>query len=378
MHASSSILRPPSLKAAKAPAKPLRAGRSRFGLRRKPGRRAVVETIRCLAVMIDARLPLVDSLTVAARQTEDHGLRVILDAVRGDISRGVPLSVALSSHQAFGALAIQLVRVGESTGLLGDVLLRLADHLEKAEGLRRQVRQALIYPAFVLSVAAAATAFLLAFVVPTFADLYRDFDTELPGPTLLVLRLSNGAIAYAPLAFLLAAPVVMLVRRGVRTSAGRMRLHGLLLALPVVGPLIRLSLAASFSRTLSTLLTNGVPLAEALRLLQSTAENAILSRELDQLARAIERGDGLARSLPRLTLFPPVLVQLAAVGEATGELGDVLARAAAHYEAELEAGTLALSSLLEPILIVIIGVILGGILVAMYLPLFDLVTVMGV
>ena len=233
------------------------------------------------------------------------------------------------------------------------------------------------YPAAVLSIAAAATAFLLAFIVPTFAEMFSDYGAELPAPTRVVLALSEALTAYAlPLAFALAAAVLG-GRRLARTERGRRLVARLLLRIPLLGPLRLKGLLAEWCRTLGTLLRSGVHLEEALALMARATADPLLAEEAHRLLRAVREGRALTATLARSGLFPPMLAQMLAAGEETAALDEMLLHVAGHYDAEVEGAVDALVALLEPALIVVIGVVLGGVLVAMYLPMFEMTSVMG-
>lgn len=328
--------------------------------------------------MVQARLPLVDALDASARQNEAPALRSVIQRIARDVRGGSSLAAALRQHPTtFAPFYVQLVEVGEASGLLGDVLLRLAKHLERAEALRRKVRHALAYPAVVLGTAMAATAFLLAFIVPTFAELYADFGATLPGPTRFVLLVSDALTKHFALVGIALVAFVGAFRFGSRLPRLRAAWDAFLLRLPIMGPLIRRSLVARFSRTLGTLLRNGIPLVMALELVGTAEGHSVLRSQVLAMATGVSQGRRLTAGWGEGHLFPPLIHQLVAVGEDAGELDVMLLHAAAHYEEEVDAAVEGLSALLEPVLIVLIGILLGGILVAMYLPLFDLVDVVG-
>ncbi len=330
--------------------------------------------------MVSARLPVVDALDTSARQTTHKTLSAALHGVASHVRSGSTLSSGFVTHGAvFGPLAAGLVRVGEASGALGPVLIRIADALERTAELRRRVQYALAYPAVVLSVAVGAVSFLLTVVVPTFADLFADFDAPLPWPTRVLISVSSALRAAAP--FLLVGLVVSVwaARRFLQTARGRRIAEGVTLRIPFVGTLYRQLLTARFCRTLATLLEGGVPLAEALAVTADAEPSPRSSDAARALRDRIVRGGTLAgRDSSSLgldvDLFPPMVAQMVAVGEATARLAETLDYAAAHYERQVEGATDALSSVIEPILVLVLGVVVGAILVAIYLPMFDLVT----
>lgn len=333
---------------------------------------------RSFAVMVRARLSLVEALETAAAQCAHARLQATLRAVLRDVRRGRSLSASLSRHETvFSRLYVHLAEVGEAAGVLDAVLLRLAAHLEKAEAVKRKVTFALFYPGLVLTVAAGAVVFFLTTIVPTFAEMYMDFGQQLPGPTRVVLRLSAVFTEYALLVLPVLALGVLGVQAGLRTPAGRRGWDRWKLRLPLVGRLLRKSLTARFCRTLGTLLSSGVALAEGLDILSKSLGNRHAEAQFATVLRRVRRGSTLSQPLQEARLFPGMVVQLVAVGEATSELDAMLLHAAAHYEAEVDALLDGLTAVIEPILIVVIGLLLGSILVALYLPMFELVTTVG-
>lgn len=322
--------------------------------------------------MVTARLPITDAL----RTLEDQftgALQVAARGVREGVESGAGLAASFARYPlVFDPLYVQLVRVGETAGVLPDVLNRLAGYLERAAALRRRVRLALVYPAVVLVVAGGAVGFLLAFVVPTFAAMFADFGAELPGPTRFVLAASQALIIGGP--WLIAAGIGLTVagQRWARTPAGDRTIEGLLLRLPVLGPLLQGALVARFCRTVGTLVRGGIPLVEALDLAAGPGAPPRSADAAQALADGLRKGGRLRDALLRESLFPPLVIQLLSAGEEAARLDDVLLILAAKYEEETDGAVDALAAIVEPVLIVLLGLVVGGILVAMYLPMFDL------
>lgn len=328
--------------------------------------------------MVSARLPVVTALGTVARQSTDTRLQEALSAVAARVRGGESLADAFARRERdLGALATSLVRVGEASGTLDAVLLRLADALERSAALRRQIRLALLYPAVVLVVAAGAVAFLLAVVVPTFADLFADFDAELPWQTQALVSLSEGLRGGLWWIAILVVAGVVLARRALRSEKGRAHGERVLLRVPVAGSLYRKALTASFCRTLATLLGGSVPLADALGVTAEATTSPMARDAARTLRRRVVGGGSLADRLNVAggeTLFPPMVADLVEVGEETARLDEMLAHAASHYEREVDGAVDALASVIEPVLVVALGLVVGAILVAIYLPMFDLVT----
>jgi len=329
--------------------------------------------------MAAARMPLDDALATVQIQIRDGRIWKVVQGLRRDIQGGRSLSDALVRHpNVFGPLEVQLVRVGEEAGVLDEMLDRLAVHAERTARLRQRVRLAMVYPALVLSVALSATAFLLTFVVPTFAELFAEFNAELPRPTQIVLTISAFVTGNAILI------LVGLISGGwgiraflTRTDAGRALRDRIMLRAPLLGPLVRKTLVARFCRTLGTLQQSGVSLTDALATFVHFSENARIRNDVRRIHRDVSRGNALAYTMRATNFFPPLVVQMIAAGEETAALDAMLLRAAEYYEEEVDHTVDTLTSIIEPLLIVLVGLVLGGILVALYLPMFDVVNAVG-
>ena len=340
--------------------------------------RALIDFTRSFAVMIQARLSLVQSLNTAAAQCTNARLKHVIETVRRDVQRGKSLAESLARHERiFNSLYVHLVHIGEVAGILDRVLLRLAAHLEKAAALKRKVQFAMFYPGLILTVALGAIIFFLTAIVPTFAEMYADFGHELPGPTRVVLRLSEALTDY----FLVVAIGMSLLIVGIgvllRSPGGRLTWDRLKLRFPVLGSLMLKSLTARFCRTLGTLLSSGVALVDALSILAKASGNQYVERALTDVLGRVRRGSSLYQPLKQAGFFPDMVVQLIAVGEQTAELDGMLLHAAEYYEQEVDVFLDGLTSIIEPILIVVIGLMLGGILVSLYLPMFEMINAVG-
>ncbi len=345
---------------------------------RRVPRKALIDFTRSFALMIRARLSLLQALDTAVGQCQHKNFKAVLGNIKKQVEGGKGLAASFDLYQEiFDPLYINLTRVGEAAGILDQVLLRIAKHQEKSEALRRKIMQAMAYPIVVLTVAIAATIFLLTSIVPTFADMFEDFGATLPAPTRIILKLSGFLVHHAPL---ITAGLVGLV--GLFAWLGRrpdvlLMLDKARLNMPLVASLLRKNLVAKFCRTLGTLLENDVPLIEALEIVGEATGNRVLDQKILKATRVVCQGRSLHQQLENTGIFPAFAVHMIMVGEETAELDLLLLQVAAYYEMEVEIALDTLSSILEPILIVLIGVILGGILVALYLPMFDLVNVVG-
>jgi type IV pilus assembly protein PilC len=336
--------------------------------------RSLAAFTRQFAVMIDAGLPLVTCLELLGSGESDRGLAHAILQTRADVERGASLADAMKKHPAvFDPLYANMIAAGETGGILDTILERLAIYIEKAVKLRGQVAAALIYPIAVITIATIVVAVILWKVIPTFAELFTGLGAELPLPTRVVMALSEGLIGWLPW---LVGPVFaggFAFRRYAVTPSGRRVIDGGLLAMPVLGPLLRKIAVARFCRTLGTLIGSGVPILDGLDITASTCGNAVVEDALVATRRSIERGDTIAAPLRQTAVFPPMVVQMIGVGEATGALDTMLGKIADFYEEEVDAAVAGLVSLLEPVMVAFLGIVVGGIVIAMYLPMFDLI-----
>ena len=333
---------------------------------------------RQLAVMIDAGLPLVESLEVLGAQEEDARFRATILAVRAHVEGGVGLAAALARYPgAFDRLYVNMIAAGEAGGVLDVILERLATYIETAVKLRAQVRAALTYPAAVVAIAAVVVAAVLWKVVPAFTSLFEGLGATLPLPTRVVMAVSDGFAVALPVLLLGAGAGAVGLRRLYRTRRGRRLVDGALLRVPALGPVLRRVAVARFCRTLATLLSAGVPILDALEITARTAGNAVVEGAVLTARGSIESGAPVAAPLRQTRVFPLLVTQMIHVGETTGALDGMLARIASFYEDEVDAAVAGMLALLEPLLIALLGIVVGGIVVAMYLPIFELISRMA-
>jgi type IV pilus assembly protein PilC len=333
---------------------------------------------RQFATMINSGLTLLRSLSILADQTSNKELARIVGEVRRDVERGSALSAALAKHpKAFSRLYVAMVRSGETGGSLDMVLLRLATTIEKQVELRRKVKSAMTYPVVVGIIVILILMAMLIFVVPMFKGMYADLNAKLPLPTMILLAVSNGFKKFFPLVFLGAGFGVWSLKRYVATPAGRRQLDAFKLRAPVFGQLAHKTALARFSRSLAALVRAGVPILDALDIVAETAGNTVLAEAAADTQAAVKAGDSLARPLEAHPVFPPMVVQMIAVGEETGALDELLEKIADFYDSEVEATVDALTSLIEPLLIVVMGVAVGGMVIALYMPMFSIIGKIG-
>jgi type IV pilus assembly protein PilC len=330
---------------------------------------------RQFSVMIDAGLPLVQCLEILGTQEEDKNFgRVILET-RAEVENGASLADAMRKNpKVFDALFTNMIAAGEAGGILDTILKRLATYIEKAVKLKNQVQSAMIYPVAIIVIATLVVGVILWKVIPTFATLFAGLGAELPLPTRVVIALSNGLVRFGPFVLVGIGGLVFALQAWYRTPGGRMTVDGILLKAPVFGPMMRKIAVARFCRTLATLLASGVSILEALDITARTAGNAVVEKALNMTRKSIEGGETIANPLKETAVFPPMVVQMISVGEATGALDTMLGKIADFYEEEVDVAVAGLLTLLEPLMIAVLGGIVGGIVIAMYMPIFALIS----
>ena len=359
-----------------APAKARAETRSKVVRRgKKVGAKNLAIFTRQFSVMIDAGLPLVQCLEILGNQEEDKNFARIILQTRADVEGGAALADAMRKHpRAFDALYTNMVAAGEAGGILDTILKRLAIYIEKNVKLIAQVRAAMTYPIAVISIAMLVVAVILWKVIPTFASLFAGLGAELPLPTLLVIWLSNALVKFMPLIIISIVFVIWATRQYYATEKGRRVIDGLLLRAPVLGLILRKIAVARFCRTLSTLISSGVPILDGLDITARTAGNAVVEDGIQSTRRSIERGETIAVPLKQTGVFPAMVSQMIGVGEATGALDTMLSKIADFYEEEVDTAVAGLLTLLEPLMIAFLGGVVGGIVIAMYLPIFGLIS----
>ena len=329
---------------------------------------------RQFATMIGAGLPMVQCLEILASQVENKEMAKIIEQVRQGVQGGATLSESLARHpKVFDQLYTNMVEAGELGGALDAILVRLAVYREKADVLIRKVKGAMIYPSVVACAAVAATIAMLTFIVPVFARMFASMGADLPTPTKVVLGISGFLQRNIVFLLLGLAAAVGSFIWWKRTPAGGLWVDRTMLRMPIIGNLVRKSSVARFTRTLATLLASGVSIIEALEVTAKTAGNKVIANAINKSVLAIAEGDTITGPLKETGVFPPMVTQMIAVGEKTGGLDDMLNKIADFYDEEVDAAVAALTSVIEPIVIVVMGTVIGGILIAMYLPMFDLI-----
>ncbi len=331
--------------------------------------------VRQFSVMIDAGLPLVQCLEILGTQQENKNFAKILQQTRMDVEGGASLADAMRKHpKAFDDLFTNMIAAGEAGGILDTILKRLATYIEKAVKLKAQVKGAMVYPVAVLGIAGIVIAVILWKVIPTFASMFTGLGAELPLPTRFVIALSQWFVRLLPFLIVFGVVGVVLFRRYYATYGGRRQIDGIVLKLPILGDIMRKIAVARFCRTLSTLMSSGVPILDGLEITARTSGNAIIEDAILMVRKGVESGLTVAQPLKESKVFPPMVVQMIGVGEQTGALDAMLSKIADFYEEEVDQAVANLLTLMEPVMILFLGVTVGGIVISMYLPLFDLIS----
>jgi type IV pilus assembly protein PilC len=342
--------------------------------RGKIAMRDIVVFTRQFSTMINAGLPLVQALDILAKQTENKILSAVTRAVVFDVESGATVADAMRNHpNAFSDLFTNMVAAGEAGGILDTILMRLATFLEKNDALVRKVKGAMIYPAVIMSVAAIAITVLLWKVIPVFEEMFKSVNLELPLPTQIVVGMSRFVNGYWWALFGGIAATAFIIKRYYATESGRLVIDRLLLKVPVLGDVLRKSSVSRFTRTLGTLISSGVSILDGLEITARTAGNRVIRDAIMQSRASIAGGDTIAAPLQKSAVFPPMVISMIAVGEQTGGLDEMLSKIADFYDTEVDAAVSGLLSLLEPIMIAVLGVVVAGMVVAMYLPIFDMI-----
>jgi len=336
----------------------------------------IVVFSRQLATMVDSGIPLVNAFDILGEQMEKPALQKILLKVRDDIQTGSSLSGSLARYPTvFSSLFVNMVKAGESSGMLDEILDRVATYLEKTDALKRKVRSALVYPAVITLMAVIITSVLLLKVVPVFEEIFSGFGAQLPLPTLILINVSNVLRTY----FFLCLGVLILggflVARYLKTDKGKTAFDGLILRLPIIGQLMRKVAVSKFTRTFSTLTKSGVPILNSLEIVGKTAGNKVVEKAVEKVYTNIKEGEKISDPLAQSKVFPPMVVRMIAVGEETGELEKMLSKISDFYDEQVDAAISGLTSLIEPLIIAFLGILIGTIVMCMFLPIFRITTI---
>jgi type IV pilus assembly protein PilC len=363
---------------------PIRVKQASTGLKMeihlRPGRiklKQIAVFCRQFATMVNSGLPILRALSILTDQTESKELAKVLFAVRAGVENGSSLSAAMAEHpKAFNALFISMVKAGETGGVLDEVLLSLADQIEREVELRRQIKSAMTYPIVVVALVTLILAAMLLFVVPQFETIYSSLGGTLPLPTRMLLSVSRAVRTYWYVVLLGAVVASFLFRRYKKTEAGRARVDAVKIRIPIFGPLFHKVALARFASTLGMLLRSGVPILQALDNVNETVNNRVIGDAVDDVKTSVREGESIAKPLGRHKAFPPMVVQMMAVGEETGAVDTMLDKVAEFYNSEVTATVEAMTSLIEPLLIAVIGAAVGAAVIALYMPMFSVINLL--
>ena len=349
-----------------------------FGPSGKVDTKDLVVFTRQFATMIDSGLPLVQCLDILASQQLNKSFKSALYNIKEAVESGSTFADALAKHpKMFDQLYVNLIAAGEVGGILDTILNRLAAYIEKALKLKKQVKGAMVYPATIISIAVVVIGVILVFVIPTFSKMFADFGGTLPMPTLIVIAISDFLQKYILVIIGVLYGIKVAIGKYYDTVAGRKLMDTLFLKLPVVGVLIRKVAVAKFTRTLGTMVSSGVPIMDGLEIVAKTAGNKVVEEAIYKVRQAISEGKTMAEPLGESGVFPPMVVQMIAVGEATGAMDTMLNKVADFYDDEVDDAVGNLTAMMEPLLMLFLGVTVGGLVVAMYLPIFKLAGAVG-
>ncbi|MCX5781586.1 MAG: type II secretion system F family protein [Elusimicrobia bacterium] len=337
------------------------------------GNKELVLFSRQFSTLVSAGVPIVQGLSILVEQASSPIFKKILKSVREDIEQGISITEAMKKHpEAFSELYVSMIKAGEVGGILDTILERLSSYLEAAEELRGKVKGAMVYPSVVLSVAACVTLFLLIFVIPTFQTIFAGFGTELPLPTRILIGLSN--LLRKLILLIIAFPFVVFIgyKQWRKTEKGLIITDTYALKIPVFGTLLKKVAIAKFSRTFGTLVKSGVPILQALDTVAKTSGNKVIENAIEKAKESIREGERMSEPLKKTGIFPPMVTQMIAIGEETGNLDTMLSKIADFYDQEVDVAVKALTSMIEPLIMVVMGIVIGAIVVAMFLPMFEL------
>lgn len=345
---------------------------------KKVGSRDLVVFSRQLATMVDAGIPILMALDILVKQTEKPKFKEVLTKVRDDVEVGVSLSNAfLKHHKIFSSLYVSMIKAGESSGMLADILDRLATYLEKSDSLQRKIQSALVYPALVTTMAFIITAVLLIRVIPVFKNIFASFGAALPTPTLVLIAISDFVRQSFLVIIAIVVGIVYGIYRYTRTEKGRLRFDRFLLMLPIFGTLFTKVAISKFTRTLATLVKSGVPILSCLEVIAKTCGNKVFENAIDGVRFGVREGESIATPLEKSGVFPPMAVKMISVGEQTGELEKMLGKISDFYDDEVDTAISGLTSMIEPLIIAFLGIVIGGIVICMFLPIFTISTIIG-
>ncbi|MFA6141783.1 MAG: type II secretion system F family protein [Candidatus Omnitrophota bacterium] len=349
-----------------------------FGSKKKIKLEDLVVFSRQLSTMVDAGIPLVGALDILGEQMDNKTFGAIIIGVRNDVETGLSLSDAIGKHKdVFSSLYVNMVKAGESSGMLDEILDRLAEYLEKTSALQHKVKGALVYPAVISSMALGITLIMLLKVIPVFKDMFEGMGAKLPTPTAVLITVSDFLRHYFILGAAALVGIWILLSRYIKTEKGRLQVDSILLKMPIFGILFRKVAIGKFTRTLSTLIKSGVPILAALEIVGKTAGNTVVEKAIENVRSNVREGENIAEPLARSKIFPPMVTRMVSVGEQSGELEKMLSKIADFYDEQVDTAVGSLTSMMEPLIIAFLGIVIGSIVICMFLPIFKLSSIVS-
>ena len=343
--------------------------------RKKVKRDDLVIFARQMATMTGAGITILNAIETMVEQVDHPAFKRILQDLYDSVNTGASLSEAMNKHVAvFSAYFVNMVRAGETSGKLDEVLDRVALYMEKTNAMQKKISSAMVYPAVVSGMAVAITLLLILKVIPVFADMFSGFGASLPGPTQFLINLSNLMRQSFLMIVIVVAALLIIARWYINTQKGRVIIDGLKLRMPVFGTLLKKVAISKFTRTLSTLVRSGVPILSALEIVAKTSGNVVVENTVIKVRDSVREGESIAKPMKRSGIFPPLVTRMVAVGEKSGELETMLSKIADFYDEQVDAAVSGLTSLIEPLVIAFLGIVIGGIVICMFLPIFQIST----
>lgn len=338
----------------------------------KVGLKDIAVFCRQFATVISAGLTIVSGLDIMRQQTENHKLKTILDKVFEEVQKGRSLSETMRQFKEFPALFINMVEAGEASGRLDEMLERMAVFYEKESKLKQKIKSAMMYPVIISIFAIVVVIFLVTNIMPMFVDMFKGFNAELPLPTRIVLGLSDVFRNYWYIVIISITVIIYALKRYGKTEEGRYKAHSIMLKLPIFGKINKKVLTSRFARTLSILMGSGIPIIQAMEIVEKTITNAVVEKGIKKCREDIRKGSALSKPIAEIGIFPPMLIEMISIGEETGTLDTMLSKTAQFYDEEVDILVAGLTTLIEPVIIVVLGGVIGFIIVSIMLPMFDM------
>jgi len=349
----------------------------KINLSQKVGIRDIAVFCRQFATIVDAGITIINGLNILRQQAENKKLRDIIGKVYEEVQKGKTLSESLKQHKEFPLLLVNMIKAGEVSGRLDEILDRMAIYYEKEDKLIKKINSALMYPSVVSIIATVIVIFLVTKVLPIFVEMFAGFNAELPLPTVILLGMSNAIQNYWYMIILCVILLVYIIKKYINTNEGRYKLHYLILKIPIIGGINKKIITSRFARTLSTLLESGIPVIQAMDIIENTITSAVLEEGIKKCKESINKGAGLSKPLESINVFPPMLIEMINIGEETGTLDVMLSKTAQFYDDEVDIVVAGLTTLIEPVIMILLAAVVGFIIISIILPMFEMYNYLG-